>query len=245
MTTERRSPLLVGLGLLAAALFLGSIVIAFAVRDLRRAGDQVTVTGSVKRPVRADLALWRGSIGAQGPSLPDASQQLQRQADRVRGFLREQGIADSAISVRPIDAQSIGEYSETGRETGRVLGYRLSQTFEVRSTDIDRITALSQRTGDLIAQGVPVVASSPEYLYTKLADVRAALLGDATKDAKERAQVIAESVGGTVGSVREARMGVFQITPRFSTEVSDYGMNDVSAIDKDVTAVVRVTFSIR
>jgi hypothetical protein len=40
-------------------------------------------------------------------------------------------------------------------------------------------------------------------------------------------------------------MGVFQITPRFSTEISDYGVNDVSSIDKDVTAVVRATFVIR
>jgi hypothetical protein len=41
------------------------------------------------------------------------------------------------------------------------------------------------------------------------------------------------------------RVGVFQITPRFSTEVSDYGVNDTSSLEKDVTAVVRVTFSIR
>lgn len=40
------------------------------------------------------------------------------------------------------------------------------------------------------------------------------------------------------------RQGVFQITPRNSTEISDYGMNDVSAVDKDITAVVRVTFSL-
>jgi hypothetical protein len=39
-------------------------------------------------------------------------------------------------------------------------------------------------------------------------------------------------------------MGVFQITPRYSTEVSDYGINDVSSVDKDITAVVRVTFAI-
>jgi hypothetical protein len=39
-------------------------------------------------------------------------------------------------------------------------------------------------------------------------------------------------------------MGVFQVTPRNSTEVADYGMNDTSSLDKDVTAVVRVTFAV-
>jgi hypothetical protein len=36
-----------------------------------------------------------------------------------------------------------------------------------------------------------------------------------------------------------------RITPRFSTEVSEYGVNDTSSLEKDITAVVRVTFAIR
>ncbi|OQB37667.1 MAG: hypothetical protein BWY06_02289 [Candidatus Latescibacteria bacterium ADurb.Bin168] len=39
-------------------------------------------------------------------------------------------------------------------------------------------------------------------------------------------------------------MGVFQITPRNSTMVSDYGINDTSSREKDVTAVVSVTFAV-
>ena len=44
--------------------------------------------------------------------------------------------------------------------------------------------------------------------------------------------------------MRSVRMGVFQITPRHSTEVSDYGINDTSSLEKDITAVVRVTFAV-
>lgn len=86
---------------------------------------------------------------------------------------------------------------------------------------------------------------SPEYLYTRLADIRVAMLGEATRDARERAAVIATAAGSEIGAVRSARMGVFQITPRHSTEVSDYGINDVSSLEKDITAVVRVTFAVR
>jgi hypothetical protein len=59
-----------------------------------------------------------------------------------------------------------------------------------------------------------------------------------------RATQIAEKSGGRIGRIKNVRQGVFQITPRNSTEISDYGMNDVSAIDKDITAVVRVTFAL-
>ena len=38
--------------------------------------------------------------------------------------------------------------------------------------------------------------------------------------------------------------GVFQITPRFSTEISAGGMYDTSSIDKTIRAVVTVTYGI-
>jgi hypothetical protein len=44
--------------------------------------------------------------------------------------------------------------------------------------------------------------------------------------------------------MRSARMGVFQITPVNSTEVSDWGINDTDSLVKKVTAVVTVSFAI-
>jgi hypothetical protein len=70
------------------------------------------------------------------------------------------------------------------------------------------------------------------------------MLSEATQDARARADAIARSAGGEIGAVRSVRMGVFQITPRHSTEVSDYGINDTSSLEKDITAVVRVTFAV-
>ena len=40
-------------------------------------------------------------------------------------------------------------------------------------------------------------------------------------------------------------MGVIQITPRLSNQVSDYGINDLSSIDKEITAVVNASFIIK
>jgi hypothetical protein len=71
------------------------------------------------------------------------------------------------------------------------------------------------------------------------------MVAAATKDAKARAEAIAQSTDTEVGTVRAAKTGVFQITSRNSTDVSDYGIYDTSSVDKDITAVVSVTFSIR
>lgn len=242
---DGKSSHLYGLATIALALVLGLFVVSGALRDIRRGSEEVTVTGSARRPIRSDFVVWRLSVSVQAPALPDASRELAAAATRLRAFLRTEGVPDSQITVKPVEAFGIEETREDGRTTGRVIASRLTQSFEIRSRDVDGITAVSQRTGTLITEGVPLQAPSPEYLYTRLAEIRVALLQEATKDAKQRADAIAASTGAEVGSVRDARMGVFQITPRFSTEISDYGVNDVSSIEKDVTAVVRATFQLR
>jgi len=59
-----------------------------------------------------------------------------------------------------------------------------------------------------------------------------------------RAEQIATNSGCAIAEVRNARMGVLQITRPHSTEVSDSGLNDSSSIEKDVTAVVSLTFAL-
>jgi hypothetical protein len=242
--SERFPQLFWGLVALSVAILIGSLAGARAVGAIKRASDEVTVTGSARRPVRADFIVWRAGVSTQQPSLAAAYQQLRGHAERVREYLRAHGVADSLITVRAVDVANIPEISQ-GRETGRVLGYRLTQFFEIRSADVDGISRLSQQMNELISEGVPLMPQSPEYLFTRLSEVRVQMLADATKDARDRAVAIAQSTGTEIGPVRSARMGVFQITPRNSTEVSDYGINDVSSLEKDITSVVRVTFSVK
>jgi hypothetical protein len=242
---DKRPQLLYGLVALSLGLVLGLFFVSRSLGDIRRGSEEVQVTGSARKPIRSDFVVWRVNVSIQSASVSSASQELTRSADRVRAYLRTQGIPDSQLTVKPVEAYGVPEVTSEGRETGRIVATRLSQAIEVRSADVDGVTRVSQGIGMLIAEGVSISPQAPEYLYTKLAEIRTTLLEEATADAKQRAEAIVRSTGGTVGAVREARMGVFQITPRFSTEVSDYGINDVTSIDKDVTAVVRVTFTIR
>ena len=233
-----------GFGSIALAVLLSAWMVSATIKYVKRSGNAITVTGSVKRPIRSDYIIWRGSVSAQSPQLAGGYQELKRYSDRVQQFLRNHHVPDSSITMGTIESYSIPEVTENGRETGRVVAYRLSQSFEVRSMQVDSITRLSRLTGELISEGIPLNTSPPEYLFTKLADLRIEMLSQATEDAKSRAERIAESAGSKIGAVRSARMGVFQLTPRFSTEVSDYGIYDTSSLEKDITAVVSVSFSV-
>jgi hypothetical protein len=241
--TDRTTPAW-GLLAIAAALVLSAFIAAGAAVRVKRAADAITVTGSAKRPIRSDFIVWRGTVAGQQPTLAASAEELERYVTRTRAFLAAKGIPDSAITWRAVETMPMPEVSMNGRETGRILGYRLQRMFEVRSFDVDGISAIAASTGEVMREGVPLTTFPPEYLYTRLAEVRTEMLSEATKDARTRAEAIATSAGSGIGPVREARMGVFQITPRHSTEVSDYGINDVSSVEKDITAVVRVTFAV-
>ncbi|MBU6228947.1 MAG: SIMPL domain-containing protein [Cyanobacteria bacterium REEB459] len=244
--TDKSFPqLFAGLLTLSAALVISSLVAATALRDFKHASDVLVVTGSAKRAIRSDYIIWQFSVSSQRPTAQAAYQDLQSQSERVQAYLKGQKVPEQVLNIGAITTESIPAVDANGRETGQTLAYRLSQKFEIRSEDIDRYTRLSQQASELINQGINLVAQPPQYLYTKLSQVRVEMMAEATEDAKARASAIAKSSGDRVGSVRSAQAGVFQITPRNSTDVSDYGIYDTTSIDKDITAVLSITFSMR
>ena len=245
MTTYKESPVFWGMVALASALVLASLIGSLTVMRVKRGGDAITVTGSARKPIRSDFIIWRGSVGAKAESMQLAYPDLKRYTERVQTYLKEKNIPDQEIAYSPVQTEAIYETLEDGRSTGRILWYVLTQHFAIGSANVDGITALSRQATELIEEGIPFISRSPEYLFTKLADLRVEMLAEATRDAQTRADMMAENAGSHVGAVRSARSGVFQITPRHSTEISDYGMNDTTALEKDITAVVVVTFAIR
>jgi hypothetical protein len=238
-----RSPYVVPATILGLAVVVAAAIGAFAVRSIKRAGDEITVTGSATRPIRADLAVWRIDIVAQAPDQIGATNRSRQGAGATQAWLRAAGFPDSAMTVRAPYTFAQEEWVN-GTQTGRILGYRVTTQVEVRTPDVDRIADLAADLTPLLDQGVPAVPQAPEYLYAQLPAIRGPLLADATKDARQRADEIVTAAGATVGRIKAVRVGVFQVRKRQSTDISDYGMYDTSDRDKDVTGVIRVTFAI-
>ena len=62
--------------------------------------------------------------------------------------------------------------------------------------------------------------------------------------ARGRARAIAAAAGARIGAITNADTDIFQITAPSSTETSDSGSYDTRTIDKDITAVIGVTFRV-
>jgi hypothetical protein len=236
---RERVPLLVGLTLLALAVVLGSLAIAGGIRDRNR-NDVLTVTGSAKKQVTSDYAIWDMSVTSQLPSAADAAKQLATWTDRIRAFLAKQGVQPGEVTVQPIATETVTEQTSGGK----VTGYKLTRNFEVRSSRVATIAGVAENSSQLLAGGMPLAAQPLQYVYTNLASLRPQLLAEATKDAQQRARVLVEASGAQLGKLRGVDVGVFQVTSPNSTAVSDYGVYDTTTLQKEVTAVVNVTFAL-
>jgi hypothetical protein len=236
--------LLAGL-FLATGLCLASLVLARAWTRIAES-QVVNVTGSARKNVRSDLVVWRANFSVDAPTLLEAQQKLRADHAKVAAFFSTRGIegfAASPVQIREITArQRNGEEDTT--TTVRV-GYRLSQSLEVRSPDVERLPRLAGDSSELLEQGVAFMSEGFEFIYTKAGDAKIEMMAEATKDARACAEQIAQQGGGAIKELRSARMGVVQINPLYSGATSWEGNNDTTALEKTITATVAATFTLR
>jgi hypothetical protein len=207
----------------------------------------VSVKGSARKNIKSDLAVWRGSFTAQAEALLDAQRTLKESRVKVDDFLIASGMTNHMFdSVVIEEVRARFELQTNGQKTyqDKTVGYKLTQSFEARTPDADRIAQLNADSTALVEQGVMLTTDKPKYIYTKVAEEKIEMLADATKDARARAERIAAQGGGRLTRLHSADMGVFQITPINSSETTWDGVNDTTSVEKTITAVVTATFAL-
>jgi hypothetical protein len=244
VNTEGHKNLFNSLAVLGIALVISSLILGWSYSNKKSGDEAITVTGSAKRRITSDLVVWSAGVSRQSIQLSDAYKALSDDIPRIKQYLLSKGIPETQMTVSSISSVTLKGKDSDGNETNEITGYSLSQSVEVRSNDVQKVAQVARESTELINQGILIESSAPKYYYTAIGDLKVEMLGEAAKDAKERAAKIASSTGNSIGSVRSAKMGVLQITAADSTDVSDYGVYDTSTIEKDMTAVVNVSFAV-
>ena len=242
------SALAIGLCVVAsvvASVFFATRTVRQTVQEVKRQEQAIAVRGSARQHITSDLAVWRVRVRAEGTELLASYEEIERSKGRLMEFLKAGGFKPEQVSESPISTESHFARDERGRPTRQVASYELGQIITVTSPDCARVAAAAGKATDLIKQGVQVVSWPAEFTYTKLADLRVSILGDAAKDARTRADEIAQNSGCEIGELRSAQTGILQVVQPNSTDVSGGGQYDTSTIEKDVTVVVNLTFAVR
>jgi hypothetical protein len=232
--------------ILAAAIALAGLFVGLGFARGRAADRFVTVKGVDERPVRADLAIWPLRLVAADDDLARAHSKIEDAVRRVRAFLAQNGIDSANVALQDFgvsDAQA-NQYGNSVQPGSR---YVIRQTVVVRSTDPDRIERASQRVGELVSSGV-VLSSGQEYggggptfVFTKLNALKPQMIKQATARARESAEQFAADSRSSLGGIRQANQGVFEILARDQAP----GIQEPSQIEKTVRVVSTVEYFLK
>lgn len=238
MANDKLIPAAVFGGLLAVGFIGAGALIGQGVVNARVGDRAVTVRGLAERDVTADLAMLPLRFTASGDVLSEVQGRIDADLAIVRTFLTAQGYPADAVTLGRLevaDTRSREYASQTGGPR-----FILAQTVIVRTTDVARVQNTTRALNDLVRQGVVLQDfSGPTYIFTKLNDVRPAMIAEATASARTGAAQFAEDSGAPLGPIRQATQGSFEILSRD-------GIGDESqSPDKKVRVVTTISYRLR
>lgn len=229
---------------LAAGIVFASLTVAGAWTRIAET-QVVNVTGSARKNVRSDLVVWRASFATEDASLLGAHEKLAADLAKVERFLRGRGVTDLVVAPVQFREVTARAKEDDGETVARRVGYRLIQRIEVSSPDVDSVPRLGTESSALLGEGVALVSDGLEFIYTKSGEAKVEMMAEATRDARLRAEQIAQQGNRALHELRSARMGVVQINPLHSASTSWEGNNDRTSLEKTITATIAATFSLR
>lgn len=229
---------------LAIANIICVTIFAIAWAKVRADPKTIQVTGSARKAIQSDLIVWSCKVSVIDADLAHGYDTLSASSSRTLAFIKSRGIDASQISTSAIGTWKRRARDEKGNDTEKIVAYELWQNVEITSRDVLKVADVARQITELIKEGIAIDSGAPTYIYTRLADLKVAMLAEATKDATTRAQQIAGNSGANLGAIVDARMGVMQINPIHTYEASSYGQNDTSSYEKEITAVVSARFEL-
>jgi len=211
----------------------------------------IRVTGSAKQRITSDLIEWSATVGADATDKLVAYRKLHADVDTTVAYLKGQGVPEAEIFPDSAAVEEVFTTVYEGKGDDRIAkqvlsGYHAKQFVTIRSADVQRIERVSREITQLLEKDVAVTSNQAQYFYTKLGDLKVRMLSEAAKDARTRAENMLKAAGGaSLSTLRDADMGVINVNRPNSSETSWEGNNDTTSLEKDIIAIVHVTYALR
>jgi len=208
--------------------------------------DDISVTGSTAMDFTSNLIVWRASFTKKDLDLKTAYKQIKNDRTSISDFLLSKGVKENDIIFKSIDIKKDYKYKTKFNVDGDKVdsekiftGYTLMQEVEISSKEVDLVESISNEVTDLIEKNVFITSYPPKYYYTKLGELKIAMIESAAQDGLLRASTAIKGGGGDLGELLETSIGVFQILGKNSNDDFSWG-GTLNTLNKEKTAYVNV-----
>ena len=214
MNGNSRSIGLVAALVLGAGVALGGFAVGQGLERFRSADRSVTVKGLAEKDVESDYAVWSLAFRRAGADFGSVQRALAEDRDRVLAFLKGLGFTDAEIEARPLQVQDL--YAREYGASNQPLRFQGLGQVLVKSARPKDVAAAALAVDPLIQAGVQLGGANdgpagPRYQLRGFNEIKAPLLAEATRNAREQAQKFAAEAGAGLGPLRSANQGVIQI----------------------------------
>ncbi|MCW5631368.1 MAG: SIMPL domain-containing protein [Rhodoferax sp.] len=237
------------MGRLVTAVLVGA-GIAFAgwsvsqgLERFRMSDRSVTVKGLAEKAIESDFAIWTLSFRRAGNDFAGVQKALAEDREQVLAFLKARGFTTDEVEARPLQVQDL--FAREYAQGNTPLRFNGSGQVLVKTARVADVEQAALAVDPLIQAGVQLGgdnrgASGPRYQLRGFNDVKAPLLAEATRNAREQADKFAAEAGARLGPLKNANQGVIRIS---GDDGNDY--DDGSSRTKRLRVVSTFEYELR
>jgi len=201
--------------LLAVGISAGGFSVGEGVSNRNSGRRIISVKGLSEREVPASVAVWSVGYGATGNDLDAINKKLSDSTKAVLAFLKGAGFDEKDTAVQPPglhDASMEPRDKDTPPPPER---FRADQSVLLRTAKVDLIKPALASASALMVNGVLLTGGSqPNYIYNQLNEIKPGMIQEATKNARIAADQFSRDSQISLGKLRNASQGWFQVEDR-------------------------------
>ncbi len=226
------SAAIIAIGITVLGLFLKSGMDNFTEKDRK-----VTVKGLAETEVNADKVTWPIVSKELGNDLPELYDRIAQKQQTIKRFLMANGITENEIAVNA--PQVVDLSAEQYISNNKPYRYNITLVITVTSKNVDRVRSIIARQGELLKQGVAIVAgdynNQVTYELQSFKKMKPKMMTEAIENAQQTAQQFAKNSQSTLNKIVSADQGQFSIDNR----------DENTPWIKRVRVVTTVTYSLK
>jgi hypothetical protein len=249
---ERKGSAFIALSILFG-ITIGAYILGKSFERFKTDDRFISVKGFSEREVKADFAIWPLQMRMAVNDLGEGSRMMETSRDKVMQFLTKNGISSGEIILQDLTV-SDKQARDYEQNSASQLRYIIQEVIEVRSSNVDLVQKVSRMTNELLNAGVVLSAgddyrrNSLKFIFTKLNEVKPAMLSEAIQNATKAAGQFTTESKTKLGSLRKASQGYFTIVDReqdLTQQGEDgYYQGGSSDLYKKIRVVISVDYSV-
>ena len=180
--------------------FLLALLVVFSLSAAALADSTITVNGTGEALVSADVAVISLGVSARDRDVLKAQAKVNEAIASIRAVLLENGIAKEDIITDYINIYAMYDYRDDQEE---VAAYNANSTLAIRVTKMDAVGELI----DLAFGAGANTLTGISFSASDTTEAKAEALRAAVRDAQEKAEVLADAAGLSLGKVESIQEG--------------------------------------